>query len=100
MSEARRLADAAESRAQAAETAKIELSLQLAELAAVAESAADVSGFPSRTLDTAADDSPQADHLHRRWTLCLISDMMIIMSVAGVRSQPPDCLHSFCKNMH
>ena len=67
MGEARRLADAAETRAQAAETAKIELSLQLAELAAEAESAADVSGLPSRTTDTAADDPSQADHLHRRW---------------------------------
>ena len=67
VAEARRLADAAEARAQAAETAKIELSLQLAELAAEAESAADVSGLPSRTLDMAADDLSQADHLHRRW---------------------------------
>ena len=67
MAEARRLADAAEARAQAAETAKIELSLQLAELAAEVESAADVSGLPSRTTDTAADELSQADHLHRRW---------------------------------
>ena len=69
VAEARQLADAADSRAQAAEAAKIELSLQLAELAAEVESAADVSGLPSRTTDTAADNLSQADHLHRRWAI-------------------------------
>ena len=54
----------AEVRAESAEEAKIELSLKLAELAALQESAADVSGMPSKRTAEAEVDN---DSLQKRY---------------------------------
>lgn len=62
--QAQQLLIKAEARAESAEEAKIELSLKLAELAALQELAADVSGMPSkRATDTEGD----SDTLQKRY---------------------------------
>lgn len=62
--EAQELLSKAEARAESAEEAKIELSLKLAELAALQESAADVSGMPSKR---AAEAEISSDSLQKRY---------------------------------
>ena len=62
--EAQELLRKAEARAQSAEEAKIELSLRLAELAALQESAADVSGMP---FNRAAESEVGSDSLQKRY---------------------------------
>lgn len=61
--QAQQLLSKAEARAESAEEAKIELSLKLAELAALQESAADVSGMPSKR---ATDTETESDTLQKR----------------------------------
>lgn len=67
--EAQELLSKAEARAASAEEAKIELSLKLAELAALPESAADVSGMPKR----AAEAEGSSDSLQKRYLAAYVS---------------------------
>ena len=68
--QAQQLLSKAEARAESAEEAKIELSLKLAELAALQESAADVSGMPSTR---ATDIEGDSDTLQKRYAAALAS---------------------------
>lgn len=71
--EAQELLSKAEVRAESAEEAKIELSLKLAELAALQESAADVSGRPSKkAVETEiSSDSLQKRYLPASASICI-----------------------------
>ena len=78
--EAQKLLSKAEVRAKSAEEAKIELSLKLAELAALQESAADVSGMPSKK---AAEAEVNSNSLQKRYHAASASICIFEMQLRG-----------------
>lgn len=86
--QAQQLLSKAEARAESAEEAKIELSLKLAELAALQESAADVSGMPSKR---ATDTETDSDILQKRYATAPASVCMRQRYICNLRSAPVRC---------